>query len=322
MIWVLGELREGVLAPVTYEALEAGRLLSDPLNTELNLILLGKDLEDPGKGLLRKADRTYLLEYKLLSVYTNDGYKKVLEEFLKDKKVTALIIPATSMGKDLLPLLSVTLTVPCVANVTGLEVINHTIYVRRPLYGGRVIETLSLESGAIISIMPRAFKGAQDKEKEGEFIKVEASLKEDDLGVRVKETLRVTGRKDITEADVIISGGRGIGGADHFKILEELAAVLGGAVAASRTAVDAGWAPHAIQVGQTGKTVSPQLYIACGISGAPQHIAGMRASRHVMVINKDPEAPIFREADLGITGDLFEVLPELLKEIKRIKEDR
>lgn len=322
MIWVLGELREWVLAPVTYEALGAGRLLSGPLNTELNLILLGKDLEDPAKALLKKADRTYLLEHTPLSVYTNDGYRKVLEEFLKDKKVTALIIPATSRGKDLLPLLSVSLAIPCVANATGLEVINNTIYVRRPLYGGKVIETLSLERSAIISIVPRAFKEAQDKEKEGGLIRVEAKLKEDDLNVRVKEIFGTTEKGDITEAEVIVSGGRGMGGAQNFKILEELAATLGGVVAASRMAVDAGWAPHAVQIGQTGKTVSPTLYIACGISGAPQHVAGMRASRYVMAINKDPEAPIFREADLGITGDLFEVIPELLKEIKRIKEDR
>lgn len=322
MIWVLGELRGEALAPVTYEALEAGRVLSDSLKTELNLILLGSKLGGLAGGLLKEADRVYLLEHKLLTHYTNDGYIKVLEGFLQDKPVRVFIIPGTSTGKDLAPPLSISLGLTHLANISGLEVIKDIIYLRRPLYGGKVIETLSLKGGAIISIMPRAFKGVQDKEKRGAEIKVEVILKEDDLRVKVKESIKGVERRDITEAEVIVSGGRGMGGPENFRLLDELASALGGLTGASRGAVDAGWAPHSIQVGQTGKTVSPKLYIACGISGAPQHLAGMRTSQYIMAINKDPNAPIFQEADLGITGDLFQVIPELLKGIKESKAQK
>lgn len=324
MIWVLGEQRGGNLSVSTYEALAAGRLLSWPLKTELNLILLGKDLENLAKGLAKKADRIYLLGHPLLEIYTNDGYKKAIGEFLKDKRILSLIIPGTSTGRELAPLLSAFLGLPSVTNIIGLEVSDDTIYLRRPLYGGKVIETLSVKEGVVITIMPGVFKDAaqdiENREKEGEIIKAEVRLNEKDLRVRVRETAIKIEQRDITEADVLVSGGRGMRGPENFTLLQELASELGGLVAASRAAVDAGWVPHSLQVGQTGKVVSPGLYIACGISGAPQHIAGMRTSRYVMAINKDPNAPIFKEADLCITGDLFEVIPELIKEIRNIKE--
>lgn len=324
MIWVLGEQRGGNLAVSTYETLTAGRLLSRSLNTELNLIFIGKDLEDPAKGLLNKADSIYLLEHSLLKVYTNAGYKKVLGEFLKDRGVLSLIIPGTSTGRDLAPLLSGSLGLYCVTNIIGLEVSDDTIYLRRPLYGGKVIETLSVREGVVVTIMPGVFKDAaptiEDREKKGELIKIEVKLNEEDMRIRVRESVSEIEQRDITGADVLVSGGRGVRGPENFTLLQELASELGGLVAASRAAVDAGWVSHALQVGQTGKVVSPRLYIACGISGAPQHIAGMRTSRYVMAINKDPNAPIFKEADLCITGDLFEVIPELIKEIRNIKE--
>lgn len=320
MIWVLGEKRGDALAPVTYEALGAGSLLAGPFKRELNLLLLGEGMEGLSVGVLKKADRVYLIEHKLLNSYTGCGYKNVLKEFFKDKEISTLIIPGTSLGRDLAPLLSVSLGLSCVTNITGVEVSNNTVYVKRPLYGGKIIETLSLEGSALISIVPRSFKEPEASEKQGELIRIGAKLTEDDLRVRSIETLREIERREITEAEVLVAGGRGVGGAEGFHILEDLASALGGLTAASRGAVDAGWRPHAIQVGQTGRVVSPKLYIACGISGAPQHIAGMRTSRYVIAINKDPNAPIFREADLGITGDLFEVIPELLREIKRIQE--
>jgi len=320
LIWVLGEKRGDALAPVTCEALGAGRLLAGPLKKELNLLLLGDGMDDLSEGVLKKADRIYLIEHSLLNPYTGYGYKKVLGEFFKDKDISALIIPGTSMGRDLAPLLSVSLGLACVMNITGIEVSNNIVHVKRPLYGGKIIETLALEGGAVISIMPRSFKESPDSEKQGEQISLGARLTEDDLRVRPVEIIRESERRDISEAEVLVAGGRGVGGPEGFHILEELASALGGLTAASRGAVNAGWRPPASQVGQTGKVVSPKLYIACGISGAPQHIAGMRTSRYVIAINKDPNAPIFREADLGITGDLFEVIPELIKEIKGIQE--
>ncbi|GMR04585.1 MAG: electron transfer flavoprotein subunit alpha/FixB family protein [Thermodesulfobacteriota bacterium] len=319
MIWVLGEYRDEEIKAVTLEALGAGRVLAEALGAELSLILPGRGLEPLAEGLLGMADKVYLLEHALLATYTNDAYRKALEDFLKDKTVRALIVPGTSTGRDLAPLLSVSLALPYLPNATGLEVKEGVIYITRPLYGGKVIETLSLRDETILSLMPRAFKAAPVGKRHGEMIKVEVRLKEDDIRVKPKETVRVTERVDITEADVVVSGGRGMGGPENFSLLEELADILGGVVGASRAAVDAGWMPHAVQVGQTGRVVSPKLYIACGISGAPQHIVGMRTSRYVLAINKDPDAPIFRMADYGIVGDLFEVIPELIKKIKRIK---
>lgn len=319
MIWVLAESGGKGIVPATHEALAAGRILSDSLETGCNLIIPGPGLADEAKGLIKKADRVYLLEHPLPGSYTSERVGSALAGFLRDKKVYALIIPGTSIGRDITPFLSISLGLPCAVNVIGLEVADRTVYLRRPLYGGRVVERLSLKDGAVISLMPRAFTRAPDKASDAELIRVEAKLKEDGLKVKSTPIKKGSDIKDIVEAEVVVSGGRGMEGPDNFKLLEELAASLGGVTAASRAAVDAGWAPHSRQVGQTGKTVAPRLYIACGISGAPQHIAGMRAARYVMAINKDPNAPIFREADLGITADLFKAVPLL---IKAIKEER
>lgn len=320
MIWVLAESGGKGIVPATHEALAAGRILSDSLETECNLIIPGAGLADEAKGLIKKADRVYLLEHPLLGSCTSECVGSALAGFLRGKKVFALIIPGTSIGKDITPFLSISLGLPCAVNVISLEVTDKTVYLRRPLYGGRVVERLSLKDGAVISLMPRAFTEPPDKALDAELIRVETKLlKENALKVKSTPIKRGSDIKDIVEAEVVVSGGRGMEGQDNFKLLEELAASLGGVTAASRAAVDAGWAPHSRQVGQTGKTVAPRLYIACGISGAPQHIAGMRTARYVMAINKDPNAPIFHEADLGITADLFEAVPLL---IKAIKEER
>ena len=319
MIWVLGEKRGDTLAPVTYEGLSAGRFLSDFFKTDLNLLLIGGDLAGLSEGLSKKADKTYLLEHRLLHSYTSDSYRLVLDEFFKDKEITAIIVPGTSIGRDMGPLLSTSIGIPCLTNITEMEIVNNAIYLKRPLYGGKIIETLTLEGGAVISIMPRSFTEPHASEKKGELIKTTVKLTEDDLRIRLIATIREIEKKDITEAEVLVSGGRGVGGPEGFSILNDLASALGGLTAASRSAVDAGWMPHTVQVGQTGKVVAPKLYIACGISGAPQHIAGIRTSQYLIAINKDPNAPIFAEADLGITGDLFEVIHELLQEINTVK---
>lgn len=316
MIWVLAESGSRGIVPATHEALAAGRILSDSLETGCNLIIPGAGLVQEAKGLIKKADRVYLLEHPLLGSYASERVGSALAGFLRDKKVYALIIPGTSIGKDIAPFLSISLGLSCTVNVISLEVTDRTVYLRRPLYGGSVVERLSLRDGAVISLMPRAFTEPPDKALDGELIRVEAKLKEDGLKVKSTPIKKGPELKGITEAEVVVSGGRGMGGPDNFKLLEELAAALGGVTAASRAAVDAGWVLHSRQVGQTGKTVAPRLYIACGISGAPQHIAGMRTSRYVMAINKDPNAPIFDEADLGITADLFEAVPLLIKAIK------
>lgn len=327
MIWVLGELRGSSITPSTFETLEAGRILSASLKTgaggiaPLNLVIAGHNVKIQPETILKKADKIYLLEHELLNVYTSSAYVAAIGRFLADKDVTAIITPASLFGREVSPALAVSLDMACIANVSSLEARDGIIFIKRPLYGGKIIETLSLKGRVVISVMHRAFKAAEDMDYEGEIIRVDASLGETDCPVSVKETIgagtaKQGGAKDITEADILVSGGRGMENAGNFSLLQELADALGGQVAASRAAVDAGWAPPSIQVGQTGRTVAPKLYIACAISGAPQHLAGIRGAKYIIAINKDPDAPICKEADLCITGDIFEVIPELIKEIK------
>ncbi len=328
MIWVLAECRADEPKAITFEALRAGRLLADMINAPLSIAVLGRDLSRCEEVFLRKADRVCLIEDPLLFTYTNDACVRALKPFFTDKDVAALIIAGTSAGKDLGPLLSVSLNMSYFPNTAGLDVKEGVLQMRRRIYGGKVLETASPVSinrgGVIISIMPRVFEAAKDTEKTGAVMRAGAfgggmGLKEDELRVKVKGFIRETERVDLTEAGIIVSGGRGVGGPGGFKLIKDLADALGGAVGASRSAVDALWMPHAAQVGQTGKTVTPKLYIACGISGAPQHLAGMSASKYIVAINKDPEAPIFKVADYGIVGDLETVIPMLIEEIKKAK---
>ncbi|MBI5888497.1 MAG: electron transfer flavoprotein subunit alpha/FixB family protein [Deltaproteobacteria bacterium] len=316
MIWVLGELRGSSIAPSTFEALYAGRILSKGLKTGLNLVFVGHDIKIQPEAILKKADKIYLLEHELLNVYTSSACGAAVERFLADKDAAAIITPASLFGRDAAPALAVPLDMACIANVSSLDARDGIILVKRPLYGGKIIETLSLKGRAVISVMPRAFKAAEDMDYDGEIISVDASLGETDCPVSVKETVKEGGARDITEADILVSGGRGMENAENFSLLKELADALGGQVAASRAAVDAGWAPPSIQVGQTGRTVAPKLYVACAISGAPQHLAGIRGAKYVIAINKDPDAPICKEADLCMTGNVFEIIPALIKEIK------
>lgn len=320
MIWVLGELRDGEPKAVTLEALGAARILAGPMGKEVSFILCGRGLELGAEKLSRKAENIHLLDHGLLDPYRSDAWREALTNFLKDKEVEALIIPGTSNGKDIGPLLSASMGLPYAANAVELEAKDNNIYITHPLYGGKVMETVSVpqDRGVVISIMPKTF--CEPPEGWQAIIRREkVDLEEDSIRIKVKGTLRETEEMDITEADVVISGGRGMKGPENFKILGELAGLLGGAVAASRAAVDAGWMPHTVQVGQTGRTISPKLYIACGISGAPQHLVGIRRARYIIAINKDPDAPIFQTADLGIVGDIFEVVPALIGEIRKLR---
>ncbi len=325
MIWVLAECDNNGPKAITLEALGAGRLLADPLNLKLCLVLVGSNTSACAKNLMRKADRVYSLEDPLLFTYTNEAYNAALAAFLGRQEVRALITPGTSTGRDLGPLLSVSLGMPYSQNTVGLGVSEGAVHIRRRLYGGKLIETVTPatgKGGVIISIMPGAFEEAKDRGTDGEAARaevVEGLLREEALRIRVKGFAREAAGMDLIEARVIVAGGRGVGSAEGFRLLEGLAALLGGTVGASRSAVDAGWMPHAAQVGQTGKTVAPRLYIACGISGAPQHLAGMTGARHIVAINKDPGAPIFKVADIGIVGDLHTLIPMLIEELKKTK---
>jgi electron transfer flavoprotein alpha subunit len=264
----------------------------------------------------------YLCKDPELDLYTGEAYTKVLMEIFKSYPPDVFLAAHSATGRDLMPRVAALLNTGLASDCTQLEVLEEGIQVHRPLYAGKVIaEVEFLGSGPkLATIRPNAL-GILKKPSPRipEVIEIQSSLK--DLKTRVLEIIKDTlSRPDVSEASIVVSGGRSLKNAENFKILEDLADTLGGAVGASRAAVDAGFRPHRDQVGQTGKVVSPSLYIACGISGAIQHLAGMRTSKVIVAINTDPEAPIFEIADYGIVGDLFVLVPLLKEAFKKIKE--
>jgi electron transfer flavoprotein alpha subunit len=259
------------------------------------------------------------LESDALQKYSTEGYANALHAYLSAKSPAAIITGATSQGKDFLPRLAAQFKVGMAADCTGLKVSGDKVTARRPVYAGKVTKQVEFLKGpAILSVRPNVFAVNTTAKKTANVEKAAANV--GNIRAKIVEVMAAASKKvELTEADIIISGGRSLKSADNFKILADCAAVVGAAVGASRAAVDAGYAGHDMQVGQTGKTVSPKLYIACGISGAIQHLAGMRTSKVIVAINKDPEAPIFQKADYGVVGDLFEVVPLLTEELKKLK---
>jgi electron transfer flavoprotein alpha subunit len=269
------------------------------------------------------ADKVLVGDNEIFKNYSAEGYTKTIVAVAKNVDPEIILLPASSFGKDLGPRLAAHLNVGLATDCVKLKLENGTLHAMRPMYAGKILaEHQLLASPQIASLRPNNFPVLPpDTSKTAAVESITIPLSAGDLKAVVKEFISGEGGKiELTEADIIVSGGRGMKGQENYKILEELADVLGAAVGASRSAVDAGWRPHSDQVGQTGKTVSPNLYIACGISGAIQHLAGMSSSKCIVAINKDPEAPIFQRADYGIVGDLFEVVPKLTEELKKIIE--
>jgi electron transfer flavoprotein alpha subunit len=268
------------------------------------------DLGRYGAARIIVADDTALAEY------TVDAYANVADDVIGQVNPKVVIIGASTQGKELSARLSARLDVALASDCVALKMESDQLVATRPMYGGKILAQVALSGApAIVALRPNIFS-AEEAPADGAVEKVSADV--GSVRARVKSTQLETGKIDLTEAEVVVSGGRGMGGADYTAI-EALADTLGAAVGASRSAVDEGWRPASDQVGQTGKTVSPNLYIACGISGAIQHLAGMSSSKVIVAINKDPEAPIFTKADYGIVGDLFEVVPALTEEIKKVK---
>jgi electron transfer flavoprotein alpha subunit len=267
------------------------------------------------------ADKIFVGESGAFEHYSPEGFTTVVVNFIKEHGCNAALFPATALGKDLAPRVAARLGVDYLSDATGLEVEGGAIVVTRPRYAGKVFSKLTAQQKpAVLSVRPNVFQAAENA-KAGEVQPLNVDLGSADFGAVVKEIKAAAGEKlDVSEAPIVISGGRGLQDPANFKLLEELAEAFGGkaAVGASRAVVDAGWRPHGDQVGQTGKTVAPTLYIAVGISGAIQHLAGMRTSRYIVAINKDPEAPIFKVADYGIVGDLFQILPRMTEEVKKM----
>jgi electron transfer flavoprotein alpha subunit len=318
-VFIIAEQRDGRLKKSTFELIGA----SSAAGNETHAILLGDGVESLAKELGHYgAKSVHLVESPALKFYTSEAYSKAIINVLKSANPDIVLASHTPTGRDLMPRVAARMGVGLASDCTQLSFDGNKIKVRRPVYAGKAtVEVEFLGSGPQIATVRANALGAPkpDPSKTAETVRVTPDLGQ--LKTKVVEVVQgASGRPDVTEASIVVSGGRSLKNAENFKILEELADVLGAAVGASRAAVDAGYRPHRDQVGQTGKVVSPALYIACGISGAIQHLAGMRTSKVIVAINTDPEAPIFQVADYGVVGDLFTVVPILKEEFKKVKE--
>ncbi|RJP26733.1 MAG: electron transfer flavoprotein subunit alpha/FixB family protein [Candidatus Abyssobacteria bacterium SURF_5] len=320
-IWVFAELRDGKIIKVVNEMLNAGKGISAKLGENVAAVLLGSGVESLAKDLAGMGAKTvYLADDAKLKAYTPDAYAKVVVDLVKQHQPSVLLFGNSAVGKDLAPTVAAKLGVGLASDCTGVEVNDQKKLVfTRPVYSAKaVIKVFCRDNPQMATIRPNVLPpGELDAGASPEVAKAPVALSDSDIRTIVRDVVKSAGGKiELTEANVIVAGGRGMKGPDEFKIIEELANVLGAAVGASRAAVDAGWRDHHDQVGQTGKVVNPSLYIACGISGSIQHLAGMKTSKVIVAVNKDPEAPIFKVANYGIVGDLFKVVPIMTREFK------
>lgn len=320
-VWVFAEQRGGVITPVVFELLGKGRdLASDIGDVKLCAILLGEDLSDMTIQLFEAgADVVYTADSPLLKNYTSDGYTKVISDAIHEFKPEIVLYGATHIGRDLAPRIAKRVSTGLTADCTKLDIDPETkgILQTRPAFGGNLMATIKCPNHRpqMSTVRPGVMdKAPVQKGRTGEVIPVTLTLQESDIRTKIIEIVKTA--KDmvsLTDAEIIVSGGAGLGDASGFELIKKFADKVGGVVGASRAAVDAGWIDHSHQVGQTGTTVKPKIYIACGISGAIQHLAGMQTSDIIIAINKNPMAPIFEVADYGIVGDLYKVIPELME---------
>ena len=317
-VMIVAEQVDGSFRKVAYEAMSEGRRLADTLGEPLTGIVLGSGVETIAQELAKYgADKILVADDPALADYTTDAYTNVLLEIVKESEPKILLLGASTRGKDLSAGLAARLDAGLAMDCIALRLDGETLIATRPMFGGKVLAEVALQgTPQLAAIRPNVME-AVETDKAGGVEKISVNPGEAKT-VLLEKKVEAAAKLDLTEADIIVSGGRGMGGPD-FSLLEELAEVLGGTVGASRSAVDEGWRPHSDQVGQTGKVVSPNLYIACGISGAIQHLAGMGSSKYIVAINKDPEAPIFRKADYGIVEDLFKVVPPMTAEVRKLK---
>jgi electron transfer flavoprotein alpha subunit len=315
-VLVFVESKDGKLRNISFEALTVAQQLAD--GGEVAAVLIGTG----ASGFVQEVsqygpDKVYLLEDGALSMYTTDAYTQAFSQLIEEVQADVILMGHTAIGKDLAPRLAARLGAGLVSDCTGAALENGAIVFTRPIYSGKAFQKKVVNQGKVFATLrPNNFE-MQEKPVQAEIVRFQPVIK--DVRTIVKEIVRkTTSGVDLSEAKVIISGGRGVKSKEGFKVLQELAEVLGGAVGASRGACDAEYCDYSLQIGQTGKVVTPDLYIACGISGAIQHLAGMSNSKIIVAINKDPEAPIFQVADYGIVGDLFEVVPLLTEEFKKV----
>jgi electron transfer flavoprotein alpha subunit len=319
--WIFSEQRNGVLMNVALELLGAGRELADILGVPLSAVLLGSETEEMSKQLIHfGADKVYVVDHPLLKNYQTNVYTKALASLIEKHKPEILLFGATILGRDLAPRVATRLQIGLSADCVELSIDQEKRLLKqtKPAFGGNVMATIVIPNHRpqMATVRPNVMKRLEPQmSRTGEIIKAEdISLQTSDLCTKILDIVQETeSAVNLQESKIIVAGGFGLGKPENFSLLKELADVLGGAVGASRAAVDADWIPSYHLIGQTGKTVQPKLYIACGISGCIQHIVGMQSSEIIIAINKDPNAPIFNIATYGIVGDIAEIVPALTK---------
>lgn len=312
------EQREGLLKRSAFELISTAADLASKLNMDTQAVILGNEIN--GLDRLSAFGISQIVHYKNKELENySSAYTDIIADHINNSGAEYIILANTSLGKDLAPRIAARTGAGCIMDAIDININDGQVVITRPIYAGKALLDIKFNSEKkVLTIRPNVFKPEEKTGAEPANIETIAADSVDPK-MRVTEIKKSDGKLDVAEADIIVSGGRGLKSPENFKMIEELAETLGAAVGASRAVVDAGWRPHSEQVGQTGKTVSPTLYIACGISGAIQHLAGMSSSKYIVAINKDKDAPIFNIADYGIAGDVFEIIPALTEEIKKIK---
>ena len=329
-IYVFAEQRDGNIQKVALELIGKGRELADTLDQKVIAVLLGNEIKEKAESLIKAgADGVIVIENEMLAEYTTEPYAKAIAAVIREKDPEIFLFGATAIGRDLAPRVSARIHTGLTADCTGLAIDDESknLWMTRPAFGGNIMATIVCEEHRpqMATVRPGVMKALEaDESRKGEIEIMNIPFSGADQTVELLEVLKEERQiADITEAKILVSGGRGMSDADNFhRLLNPLADILGGAVSASRSAVDAGWIDHECQVGQTGKTVRPDLYLACGISGAIQHVAGMESSEYIVAIDKNDTAPIFEVADLGIVGNVNTLLPKLTEAIKKYKEEK
>ena len=314
------ESRDNKIKNAGFETASAAVKYAKELACDAEVLLIGSSVSGAAGELGQYGVKKVLIvEDNRLEKYSTTAYSKIIAEAAKQRGADIIFMSATSIGKDAAPRISAKLEAGLAVDCTELRIEGGNIIATRPVYAGKAYVEVKITSQVkIFSLRPNVFKAEKVNGVTAETEKLEINLTDADFSVKIKEVLTSNEKLDVAEASIIVSGGRGLKGPENYHLIEELAKVLNAAVGSSRAVVDAGWRPHAEQVGQTGKTVSPSLYIAVGISGAIQHLAGMSSSKCIVAINKDKEAPIFQIADYGIIGDALEIVPVLTEEFKKV----
>lgn len=319
-ILVFAEQRENKFKKPAFEAVRAARTIADQLSGEVVALVIGGQVQSIAAALGGYgAHKVLVAEDAKLALYSPTAYAKIVAAAAQTNQADVVMIPATSMGKDLAPRVAVKLDAGLGSDVTMLSVDGGEIVATRPVYAGKVMTNVKIVSAVkVFTLRPNVFPAGESGGTAAPTEAFAPGLSDQDLSCVVREVKQTSGKLDVAEADIIVTGGRGMKGPENFGLIEQLAEALGGAVGASRAVVDAGWRPHDEQVGQTGKTVSPSLYVAVAVSGAIQHLAGMSSSKYIVAINKDKDAPIFQAATYGIVGDAFEIVPAMTAEVKKL----